>query len=68
MKLKITVRELVDRGCFVEAFRLLGINEWALNEGQIDYDEELTLTESQAKQLGLISLSPDEQWNLEEEW
>ena len=38
----------------MEAFDMLGINEWALNEGQIDYSEELEFTQEQAEQLGLF--------------
>lgn len=54
MKIKISVKELVHRGCFVDAFHMLGINEWALNEGQISHDEELELTLEQATELGLL--------------
>lgn len=68
MKIKITVQELVDRGCFLEAFEMLGINEWALNEGQIDYSEELELTAKQARELGLIPETQAERWDAEEKW
>jgi len=54
MKIVVTAQELLDKGLWGDACELLGLNEWAVNEGLMDSDEELTLTEEQAKTLGLI--------------
>jgi hypothetical protein len=54
MKILITARELMDRAIWDEASNLLGINPYAVNEGRMDSSEELTLTEEQAQQLGIL--------------
>jgi hypothetical protein len=54
LKILITPRELMDRTRWDEACDLLGINPWAVNEGRMDGDEELTLTEEQAAELGIL--------------
>jgi len=38
----------------VDYCEITGTNEWALKEGLISPGEEVTLTEKQAKELGLI--------------
>lgn len=51
---QITARELIEKGLWVEACELIGVNEYAVNEGMMESDEKLTLTEEQARQLGLL--------------
>lgn len=58
VKVQIQIRELFDRGLWLEASQLLCISEWALNEGQVDPDEWLDLTEQDAVALGLLPPSP----------
>lgn len=54
MKVVTTPRELMDRSRWDEACGMLGLNPWAVNEGQMDSGDEITLTEGQAFQLGLV--------------
>ncbi len=54
MKIIITSNDLMDKGIWEEACELLGINVWAVNEGLMDSDEELYLTEDRANKLGLL--------------
>lgn len=54
MKIKITVRELSDRSLWLDYCEVAGTNEWALNEGLMSYDEEVELTEEQARRLGIL--------------
>jgi len=60
MKVLITGRELLDRGVWDQACDMLGMNVWAINEGQMDSTEELTLTEEQAQELGILPKATDE--------
>lgn len=59
MIIGITVGELVDKGVWLNYCELTGTNEWSINEGLIDSDEVLNLSEQHAIQLGLI---PNEDW------
>ena len=52
MKIIITPNDLMDKGIWEKACELLGINVWAVNEGLMDSDKELYLTEDQANKLG----------------
>lgn len=54
MKITVTVEEICDKGLWMEFCRLHGWNEWAINEGRVSSDEEVTLTLEEAKQLGLF--------------
>lgn len=54
MEIIITVREALDRGIWLELCDLKDWNEWAINEGMMDDTEEITLTEEEAKKLGII--------------
>lgn len=54
MKIVTTPAELMDRLRWDEACEMLDISPWAVNEGQIDSGEEITLTEEQATTLGLL--------------
>jgi hypothetical protein len=44
----------MDRGAWDDACDLVGLSIWAVNEGQMDSEEEIRLTDEQAKKLGLI--------------
>lgn len=52
--ISITAQQLLNRGIWMEACTLLGINEWAVKEGLMDYNHKIEMTESQAKKLGII--------------
>ncbi len=47
--MKITPREAIELGIWGEVADAKGINVWALNEGQIERDEELTVTAEQIR-------------------
>ncbi len=47
--MKITPEEAMELGIWGEVADAKGINVWALNEGQIEHDEELTVTAEQIK-------------------
>ena len=59
MKILTTPDELMDRLAWDKACDLLGYSVWAVNEGQMESDAEITLTEEQARALGLISRKGD---------
>lgn len=59
MLIKVTARELLNKGRWIEACEMLGINEWAINEGLMDSEDVLELTETEAVELGLISRERD---------
>jgi hypothetical protein len=54
MKVVVTVEELFNKGVWIEACNMLGLNDWAVAEGLMGYKDELTLTEEQARTLGVI--------------
>jgi hypothetical protein len=54
IQVTVTVRELMDRFVWSEACGLLGLNSWAVNEGQMDSGDRVTLTLEQARTLGLL--------------
>lgn len=54
MKLIITAREALDKRVWDKLCELKGINRWAIHEGQMDDSQEITLTEDEARSLGLI--------------
>jgi hypothetical protein len=58
MRITTTPAELVAAGCWQQACDLTGISEWAVNEGQMNSDTEITLTEAQASELGLTRSLP----------
>lgn len=60
MKVVTTPEELMDRGAWIRACKLLGLNEWAVNEGMMDSDHEITLTDAQARELGLLPRQDDD--------
>ena len=54
MEIRVTARELMDRYLWIEACDEVGISEWAVNEGRMSMDDEITLTEEQAEKIGLL--------------
>lgn len=54
MTITVTAQQLLNRGIWMEACTLLGINEWAIKEGLMDYSHKINMTESQARTLGII--------------
>ena len=54
MRIAIKASDLIKLGLWDEFCDLRGINIWAVNEGLMGSDEELTLSEDEAKELGLI--------------
>lgn len=55
VQVKITVRELLDKGLWDQACEMTGLNVWAINEGLMDSSDEVTFTQEQAQELGLLS-------------
>ena len=51
---RISAQELLDSGKWEIACDVLGINVWAVNEGLMDSDEIITLSQWEAQELGLI--------------
>lgn len=54
MKIIVTARMILERGCWDEFCDEFGINPWALNEGLMESSEEFTLTEEQARKYGFL--------------
>lgn len=54
MTITVTVSTLFERGLWLKACDITGISEWAVNEGQMDSNDTVTLSEVQAKELGII--------------
>lgn len=67
MRVIVTAGELIDRGVWTKACEVLGIHEWAVNEGQIDRDDEMTISSTAAFQLGLIKMNDDGSIEIKEE-
>jgi hypothetical protein len=55
VKITVTARELLDRLVWDQACDMLGLNEWAINEGRMDASDTVTLTLAQAAELGLLT-------------
>jgi len=51
---KVSTQELINLGIWEIACDVLGMNVWAVNEGLMDSDEIITLSQWQAQELGLI--------------
>ncbi len=57
MKVTVTPKELFDHpliGMWDRVCDEVGLNPWAVNEGLMDSDEEITLTHEQAQRVGLL--------------
>ena len=57
MNIKTSARELMERGLWNEACEVTGMNPYALNEGRMNAEDEITLTERQATRIGLLPSS-----------
>jgi hypothetical protein len=58
-QVKVTARELLDRGAWMRACEMTGLSEWAVNEGRMDASDTVTLTLAQAVELGLLNPLPE---------
>lgn len=54
MKIIITIGEIRDHGLWQEYCELTGTNEWAVSEGLLESDQEITLDEKQVEKLNLL--------------
>lgn len=54
MKIIVTLGEILDKGYWDDYCEETGLSEWCMNEGQADSDDEVTLTEAQAKKWGFL--------------
>ena len=54
MKIIITADEAMDKRIWEEICNLKGYNPWCVNEGLMDDDYEISLTEKEAVKLNLI--------------
>ena len=59
MRIIITADEAIDKGIWEDLCDMIGYNYYAVNEG-MDTDTEISLTEDQARQLGLLPNKYDE--------
>lgn len=55
MRIKIKVDELFDKFLWDRYCKLTGTNEWAVNQGLLSIDDEVTLTKKEAIELGLLN-------------
>jgi len=55
MKIRVSFGEVMDAGLWDKFCDVTGINVWAMNEGLANRDEEYSLTEEEAKKIGIIS-------------
>lgn len=54
MKIIITVDEAMDKCIWEEICELKGYNPWCVRDGLMGDDKEITLTENEAKSMGVI--------------
>ena len=59
MEIRVTAREILDRGVWDEFCMKHGINVWSVNEGLMSPDEKFTLTEVEARELGFLAKPSD---------
>ena len=55
VKIVVTYREIIDKGCWDEFCEEHGLNPWFINEGLGSSDEEVSLTPEEAKKYGLLT-------------
>lgn len=53
MKIVVTAREVQEKGSWDRFCEMKGLSVWCVNEG-MSSDEEFTVTEEEAKELGLL--------------
>lgn len=54
MEIKLTIKEIMNKGIWEDVCKLKGIVEYGANEGIIDSEEEITFSEEEAKNLDII--------------
>ncbi len=54
MKIVMTAEEMIDKGIWGKYCELTDKNVWAVNEGILDNASEITLSEDEAIELGII--------------
>ncbi len=61
MKLKVTItaHEAIEKGIWDDLCELRGWNVWIVNEGRMDSDHEIELTEQEARKLRLLPQAED---------
>ncbi len=62
MKIKVTAAEILQSGSWLDFCNERGINEWAINEGLMDREQEFELTVEKAVSYGLIKQPPKNYW------
>jgi hypothetical protein len=65
MRILITAEEAIDKGIWENVCDIVGYNYYAVNEG-MDPDTEISLTEDQARQLGLIPTKSVDEYTWDE--
>ena len=55
MKIVVTYREIIDKGCWDEFCDDRGLNPWFINEGLGSSDEKVSLTTEEAKKYRLLT-------------
>lgn len=55
MKVKVTLREILNSGSWEEFCSDNGYNEWCINEGLASGDEEVEITTDEAFAYGLLT-------------
>jgi hypothetical protein len=58
MTITMTIREIFGRSIWLQVCEMKGINRFAVVEGQANMDKEITFTESEAVELGLVPRQP----------
>lgn len=53
MKIKTTIKEIMERANWNKFCNIFEINPWCLNEGLADGSEEVEITIEQAQEIGL---------------
>ncbi len=54
MKVIVTVKEIIEADEWLEFCNLIGWDPHSLNEGTVDENERVVLTEEQAKELNIL--------------
>lgn len=55
MRVTITFGELMDKYDWEGVCNVLGLNIWCINEGLASSDEEITISEEDAKKIGILN-------------
>ena len=55
MRITITLGELMDKYDWENVCDVLGLKVWCINEGLAAGDDEITISEEDAKKIGILS-------------